>query len=396
MKKILTSMLLAALSIPAFSQITLDQTNYPPPTDTVALLNVYSQLTTPPAVGTSQTWDYSSLTLATGTPASNIFALVSGDPNFPAAQFISRNALKGLTAAVGYFFDTYYVIDATGAKAIGIHVPAKNYGLGAYTGNNNDTLYVLDNILYYPTTPRPIVAFPATTASAWQSSLRHVVNMQLTVAAASLNKAPMQQVFYYDRSDSVVGWGTLKLPVASGFNSNIPVLQDMVSQYCVDSIYVGGSPAPPSLTGAFGITQGQISGPKFDRILFYRAGSFNYQMMFNFTDNTFTTTGSVYVNTALPVATGINDINTDNAASAVYPNPVNGSNFSILLTGNAKPSGVHIQDMTGRIMDASSVTIDGDKLHVRMNNPLSAGLYIYTVVNADGKSIASGKITTAQ
>ncbi|MCW3127140.1 MAG: hypothetical protein JWO03_2798 [Bacteroidetes bacterium] len=399
MKKVLTSLFLAAAAIPAYCQITLDQTTYPLPTDSVRIVDVSSEVGAIPTSGSSQTWNYSSINTTSGTVYYNTYQAVSSDPDFPAAQFVVRDLVKGLTPSVGYKFDQYYTTTAAGSEMIGIHVPAQAYGLGAFTGNNSDTLYVLDNVIYYPATPRPVVAFPATGNSAWQSSLRHVVNMELSVSSASLNHTPMQQAFYFNRQDTVIGWGTLQLPAQAGFNTSIPILQDRITQYCLDSLYVGGSPAPPTLTSAFGITQGQASGPIYNRIVFYREGSFNYQMLFNFTDNTFSTlysNGGVYLNTELPVATGIDDINSSDLTSVIYPNPVTGTEFMIALTQNSKPAEIRIQDVAGRIIEKTLFTMNRDLMKVRLDGSLSDGIYIYSVRNAEGRSIATGKFCAAK
>lgn len=391
-------MLLAALGIPAFSQITLTQANYPLPADTVTLLDVTSQVTSNPSIGANQTWNYSALTLASATAYSNIYIPVSGDANFPAAQFYVHNVFKGLTSSLGYYIDQYYSITASGAQAIGFHVPAQAYGLGALTGNNSDTLYVLDNILYTPTNPRPVVAFPATAGSAWHSSVRYVVNMALTVSSASLNNTPLAQAFYFDRNDSVVGWGTLQLPAQAGFNTNIPVLQDMTTQYCLDSFYLNGSPAPTSITTAFGITQGQKTGPIYNRVELYRAGSFNYQMLFNYTDNTFSTlysNGGSYVNTQLPLSTGINDITADEW-SAAYPNPMNGRTFDIRMYAGTAVSAVIITDLSGRVADHITTANKDGIIHVQTNTTLADGLYIYKVLDANSNVVSTGKIVSAK
>lgn len=393
MKKALTNLCLAAVAIPAYCQITLDQTNYPQPPDSVRVVEVTNQVTSLPARGSNQTWNYSSL-----TPTAlyyNVYPAVSNDPDFPAAQFKTERLIKGLTPALGYFFDQYYEITASGAQAIGIHVPAQAYGLGLLTGNNTDTLYILDNMLYYPTTPRPIVAFPATGGSSWSSSLRHVVNMELTVSAASLNRTLMQQVFYLNRTDTVVGWGTLQLPALTGFNSNVPVLQDLISQYAVDSVYLGGSPAPTNLTNAFGITQGQITGPKYDRMVFYRAGEFNYQMMLNFKNNAFDSIISAFVNTALPQVTGINDVAAEKM-STVYPNPITGHQLFIQMNDASQAAKIELQDMTGRLLELVDVKNELKTIRIDMNEALPNGIYIYRVKDEKGNTLATGKVISAQ
>ena len=392
MKKTITTLCLAALSIPAFCQITLSQSNYPAPPATVPLQDISALVTSVPAIGTSQVWDYSTLTA--GTATSNSFVAVSGNSNFPTAQFY-RTMTKGLTSALGFYYDEYYAITASGAEAIGIHITPQSYGLGAMTGNNTDTLYVLDKYITFAPNARPLVAFPATIGSTWQSNLRVIADMQLTVSAYSLNKTPMQEVFYYQRLDTIVGWGTLKLPAQTGFNSNIPVLQDKLYQQCKDSFYLGGSPANSTVTNAFGITQGQVTGPSYIRLAFYRAGEFNYQMMLNMTDNTFSAVSSAFVNNNLPVATGINDIAQDGFATA-YPNPMSGRTFDIRTEVSAQVAAVSITDLSGREIEHISIANTSGIVHIETTATLADGLYIYSLIDAKGNMIAKGKILSVK
>jgi hypothetical protein len=397
MKKILTVLMLAAVAIPAYCQITLTQSNYPLPEDTVALMDVTSQVSAPPTMGANQTWNYTAFTAFAPT-AANVYIPVSSDPNFPNAQFYYHNLVKSLTSTLGYYFDQYYEITDTGAEVVGIHVYAQNYGLGALTGTATDTLYVLDNVITYPAGTRPAVQFPATAGSSWSSAPRNVVNMLLTVSAASLNQAPLQQAFYYDRADSVVGWGTLELPAATGYNSNVPVLEDKFTGYCVDSFYLNGSPAPTALLSGFGMTQGQQSGPTYNRIQLYRAGAFNYQMLFNYTDNTFTTlysTGGAYYSNNLPLATGISEIAAD-GLSTVYPNPMNGNAFDIKMATDAPVSTVSIEDLSGRVVASITAVNTGGTVHVQVASTLSDGMYLYRVLGSDGALLTMGKIASVK
>ncbi len=396
MKRTLTSLLLLTASLSAFSQIILTQSNMPVPPDTVPLLNVSSIVTTAPLSGSGQTWDYSTLNFSSATATFNEYVPVNNDPDFPTAQFVVRSNLKNLNAAVGYYMDQYYTINSNGVEMVGVHVPAQSYGLGTFTGNNSDTLYILDNILYYPATPRVIIGFPAANGSAWQTAIRHVVNMELSVSAASLNHTPMEHVFYYDRQDTVIGWGTLKLPAVSGYNTDLPVLQDRVIQYCVDSFYVGGSPAPAQLTTAFSMTQGQITGPKYNRVVMYREGAFNYQMLFNYTDNTFATLSSAYVSTMLPVATGISEAGADRV-SAAYPNPFDGKDLYVTITDkSANPTTANLYDMTGRLAAQAAVTTESGAAHIRIGTALCNGIYTYELTDATHSHIGTGRVVVAK
>lgn len=388
MKKIITTLFLGAIAIPGFCQLTLTQSNMPAPPATVSIQDMSSQVTTGPSMGSSQTWDYSSLTA--GTATGNTFVL-GGDANFPSAQFYTTQNLKNLTSALGYYFNAYYDITANGAEMVGIYVPAQNYGIGALTGTATDTLYVLANTITFAS-PRGIINFPATANSSWASSVRSVVNMTINSPGSGLSNTPMEHEFYWDRSDTIIGWGTLILPPQSGYHNSVSALQDQIVQFCQDSFYLGGSPAPSAITTAFGVVQGQKSGPSYNRISFYSAENFNYQMMFAY-DTTFTNVLAVYMNTALPAqGAGINEVSAADWSSAC-PNPMNGHSFDIHMSADAVVSAVSIMDLSGREVDHINVSNNAGTVRVQTDHTLSDGIYIYSVTGNDGSLLAKGRIT---
>ena len=396
MKKLFTNLVFLGIVFCAAAQtpITLTQSNYPAPTGTVPLENVTSQVTTAPAMGNNQIWDYSTLT--TGTSATNDYVAVSNNPNIPGAQFMLATYFKNITPQLGFYYDQYYAISSSGAYVVGIHVPAQAFGIGALTGTGTDSLYVLDTFINYSSsTARPVVTFPATAGSVWHTNnLKHMVNLELTYSRGQLTRFPIQQVFYFNRVDSIVGWGNLKLPAQSGYNNNVPVLQEKLQQYYVDSFFVGGSVAPSNLTTTFGITQGQITGATY-RLIYYRAAEYNYQMVVGFSDNTFTTPTVAFINDQLPVANGLNDLVSD-IASEVFPNPISGSHFLIKASSEIKSAIITVSDLAGRAIETVNPTVSGSTLDIHLSKPLSEGMYVYAIKDANGITLAKGKFTASK
>ncbi|MBS1685626.1 MAG: T9SS type A sorting domain-containing protein [Bacteroidetes bacterium] len=398
MKKLLTPLLLVTLVLQGYSQsaLTLTQSNVLIPTDTVYLNDVTGLIGSAPTFGTNATWNYTTVT--GGTPVSYNYIVLSNDPDFPTAQFKRTNYIKGLTPAVGFYFDQYFEINASGVQAIGMRIPAQQFGLGPFTGNSADSIFILGNVITY-SAPRNMVAFPATAGSSWASTVRCVANMELSVASASLNHAPLEEAFYFTRMDTVNGWGTLQEPPVSGYMSDLPVLAVKSAEYCVDSFYLNGSPAPSAVTTPFGITQGQVSGPENYREYLYTVGQFGYQMLYNYTDNTFGSlysTGGAYMNKSLPVATGISTIDALQLQSGVYPNPVTGTQFSIRSANTADAAEIRLYDLSGRLVQAvQPATYDG-RIGVTLTSSLADGMYTYTVSNKEGKIIDHGRFTSAK
>ncbi|MBL7802015.1 MAG: hypothetical protein JNL95_14955 [Chitinophagales bacterium] len=391
MKKLITNFAFLGCYVSAFSQIVLDQSNYPFPLASTPVAEITANVSSIPSRGAAQVWDYSTATPV--SPSTNDVTLLSGDPNFPDAQYKLTSLYKGLTSSLGYNFDQYYAITASGANAIGIHVPEQRYGLGALTGNTADSLIILDNIIYYPTDPRPLIAFPASMDSTWSSQRRNVVNMELTVASAGLSKASLQQAFYFLRLDSVIGYGILKLPPQTVFNSDVPVLQVKTLAACRDSFYLGGSPAPSALLSGFGMSQWQQSSPTSFRYNFYREGLNNYQMAVNFSSPLFTNMTTSFISTALPtLPTGITNEDAVGNNWSTYPNPVTENRFSVAMGKHCNVSAVILRDVSGRIIETVVPTNKGNILEVQMNNKLAEGFYWFSLQDDAAKIVSTGKI----
>lgn len=398
MKKIFTPLLLAMLASHSYGQsaLTLTQSNVLIPTDTFYLSDVTSQISSAPTFSANATWDYTAV--SGGTPASYNYVAVSGDPDFPTAQFKRTNYIKGLTPAVGFYFDQYFEINASGVQAIGMRIPVQQFGLGPFTGNSADSIYILGNVITY-SSPRNMVAFPATAGSSWASTIRCVANMELTVSSASLNHAPLDEAFYFTRTDTVNGWGVLQQAPVSGYVSNLPVLAVRNNEFCIDSFYLNGAPAPPAITTPFGITQGQTSGPQNYREYFYIEGQFGYQMLFNYTDNTFSTlygTGGAYLSKKLPVATGISTIDQVPSQIGAYPNPVSGTTFSIYCSDPSAVAQVSLYDMSGRMVQAVQPAVYDGRVEVVLPKALADGMYTYAINGKDGKIMTHGKLTAVK
>jgi len=393
MKKIFTILTLAALAMPAYSQITLTESDCPVPTDTAYFIGLPAGSYFSPSAGANQAWGYDTLNLSGATTYPLALVPDAGDPVFTSAQFSEPGGFKNLTSALGYYITDYFDVTASGTQDIGTEAPEQHFGIGALTGNAADSLIVLDSKDYYPSSPRVIFPFPVTASTSWSSVTRHVVNMTLTVTSQSLNNAPLTHVFYYYRHDSIIGWGKFNAPSGSGTSGNLDVLMDRQAQYSVDSFYLNGSPAPAQLLSAFGLTQGGQPGPFYYRDYFLRSGSWTEAIEFLYTDNTYTTQNGAYLNKNLPVSTGINSIAAGRFSSAC-PNPMNGNAFDIRMDANTQVSSVTIQDISGRVADQIAVVNNGGTVHVQTHSTLPDGLYIYSVTGTDGNVITKGKATS--
>lgn len=395
MRKTFTTLALTAAVMQAYCQspLTLTQSNFPMATDSITSVDVSTQVTAAPAVGANQTWNYSNLNVATASQYTYAYPAVHNDPFYTGAQFSGVAYYKSLNSQYGYNYNSYFANTAQGNVDLGLEVPEMHIGLGTVTGNNNDSLIIEHTREYYPSAPRVLVAFPATAGSAWHSVVRHVVQMRLTVNAASVVNAPMEHVFYVDRRDTVVGWGSLTMPAGSGTNGTVDVIEERSTSLTTDSFYLNGNPAPVTLTGAFGLTQGGRTAASY-RENFYTSGSWSAPLFVNF-DSTYTTPTSAYISKNKSIANGIRDVAAD-MSGTVYPNPVSGLSFSIAAPQAMDATMIAIQDISGRNVVSQSINTTNGTIFVQLNQGLANGMYLYSLLDAKGKIVSNGKFVAAK
>jgi uncharacterized repeat protein (TIGR03803 family) len=96
----------------------------------------------------------------------------------------------------------------------------------------------------------------------------------------------------------------------------------------------------------------------------------------------------------IPQSVGIKPITTE--VSSVFPNPITSNNFDIRMTENTLAIAISLEDISGRIIDYIQTSNTGVLVHVQTTNKLSAGLYIYNVIGADGYVVSKGKVVAVR
>ena len=288
--------------------------------------------------------------------------------------------VKNLTPTLGYYIDNEFDFNANGVYDKGIYVGAQAYSLGQFTGNAQDSL-TFPNQGAILQNGRQIMKFPATYTSAWASKSRRIVDFKLTVAAAGLNKTPCQHVYTIFRSDTIVGWG--KLRVYSNGASSIPydVLINRTVQYTVDSFFVGGAPAPPTLLAAFGITQGQQTAPIY-RYTAFREGNSTQLAVINYSNSSFTTPTAFFFDTNNLTTSAVSAPEQHDFSTLLFPNPSPAGVINLQITGNIPTiSAYEILDNLGRSVQSGAANGDNGLLQVQLKSDISAGAYLLHVLD---------------
>ena len=374
MKKISTLLVACLFAITSWGQVpfTITADNYPIfGTQNFDGANMANS--NPLIPSSNGNWDMSAY--HSGTTASIDYPIEMLQFFVSAGVDVYRTSVKGLTPALGYLIDSEFDFNDTGVFDKGLYVGAQSYSLAPFTGNTLDSLtFPLQGYLY--PVGRQLMAFPATYQSKWQTESRREVDFNLTVMAAGLNKTPSKHVFTYFRTDTIIGWG--KLRVYSNGAASVPydVLIDRTIQSVVDSFFVGGAPAPPALLAAFGITQGQRLDDLY-RYNAFREGNSTPLVIINYTDNNFSTPLDLYVDTDNLTTTSVGGPSQLDFATMVFPNPSNSGALNLQFAGNAPEHNFYeILNLEGRIVQSGLANLDAGLLQIQLNSQIPNGNYL--------------------
>lgn len=382
MKKLInTSILMLCLGMFAYGQVSITLNNFPREasfTDSVMFLP-NGQNVAVPSLGVNQEWDYSGL--GTATLYEFEYEDASSDADFTNA-FNKRDMTLSFQGMYIYG-EEYYALDANSWISLGVKTEAAAYSISSISGGANDTLAFPAYIDDF-TGKRTFLEFPMTYQSAWVSEQKETLPFELTVAAASLQKAPGQRVQIQSESREVVGYGKLTIPdVAGNPSEEINVLLIESNFKLVDSFYLYGSPAPANLLTTFGLTQGMTDSAK--TYFFYKPDFGDPVAVIKVNLATGKAKNVEYRPSAAktPQATSITELNKkDNMF--VYPNPVNAGQ-SIIMKFNEMIDMAQLSfiDIAGREVHRINMDIQSGFTSVETPS-IAPGIYIMRVNDQDG------------
>lgn len=381
MKTLVPFLAIGLLSTAAQAQITITQSNFPATTATVESYQGAS-LTglARPGTGANQTWNYSGATLA-GPVTTATYIAAPANAAFPTATRAYNYQTAFGPATVNGI--EYQSLNANGLQDLGFVLPVQRFSLTALTGGTNDSLVIPAQTNSYASSANYVVKFPLTTGSRQVNTYRGVATGLLTVQLLGFNRQPMRVVQRVTRVDSVAGWGTIRVPAATGGGATaaIPVLLRRSRFIEVDSVYQGNQPAPAFLLAIFGINQGQVTTTFFDR--FYRENSSQPLASFGYSDRTFQTlTGASFSREANLVTTTRGSLATQAGGLLAYPNPSLDGQLTVAL-GNAQqqPVQLTVRDLRGRRLRVAAATTGQPTDALR---GLAAGTYVVDVQDRSG------------
>lgn len=224
--------------------------------------------------------------LGEGEP-DNMNYYTESDPFFTSAGLsVARKLSKNFVNGFVYLYSSVLAFPGDGVYEAGIKVPEQSYPLTSFTGNTADYIYIPEQH-YIPDDAKKIIEFPMQEGSNWSSESRRSTNFTLTVESYGLKNVPAQHVWTVYREEKIIGHGKIRVYHSDGPSEYYDVLKSEITEYAIDSFYLGGKPAPEALLKAFGAEQGQKITID-NRVNFYRKGHFNYLFSLYFGANPLT------------------------------------------------------------------------------------------------------------
>lgn len=381
MKKLFTLTALTAATLTAQAQITINQsdyTGYTPTTDT--FIDVSGVNVQPAANGS---WDLSAVAFQ-GSPYT-VAKTPYTNPAMPGVSFYTTG---------GYSFGTYnytaafgYGIFPTGFHRVGEAITRQAYALANLTFNPADSVIFPAQVVMY-SSPRRFLAFPMTMGTNWVSDYTFSTNFELSVAAYMLNHAPCARKSHLVQTDSVKGWGKMRIKNLNGNASGwMDVLAVKTAITVSDSFFLNGVAAPAQMLGAFGMSQGQTSSGY--RIAYYRAGETESVLLETYKSAAYDTVSaaSVHQSRLAPGSTAVGNVVLEEEYS-IYPNPAAGGAIHIAA---AEATGNHIwayqlTDIAGRKVAAGTFMMTAGKATLHTGATATGLHYLHLV--KDGVTVA--------
>ena len=234
--------------------------------------------------------------------------------------------------------------------------------------------------------------------TAWSSTNRIATNFLLKVGLFGLNNAPGQNIRIVTNTDSIIGWGTLKLKNPSGGAAlSFNVLMNRTATFAVDSFYLGGAPAPSALLGAFGLTQGQ----RDTSIGYTFTGTgFKASQLYIDLNNSETRINNLFraVLPSLGLNTKLSSLADMEVAASVFPNP---TTEGVTFEFDKKSEGtwrVFVYNEAGQIFRNDNVNAPIGKVQhtVKFENGSPNGVYFYQIIDEDALIRKTGKVVLSK
>jgi len=342
-----------------------------------------------PKNGKNISWDYSGLLKDTGFSES--YQFVFHNPFSQSKLALTDTGIHEFLTSSNFFSGTdFFDEDSNGFYFSGASVAEQGLSLKNYFNNSADSIYIpeQDDSLRLD-----LINFPSIFGKGHHEKTIKSLFFFWTVKSANMDSAISFKTTYYSVSDTVTGWGTLRVPVAGKKSIAYTVLLIQRKVVTIDSYFVNGSPANKFFLIAFGMVQGQsiVDCNEY----FYRTGHQEPLLAIGFgTDTSYSAPLSVSWSTdSITQQAGINTNDPDNINFSLYPNPVNANqvNWS-LAKANGGQWQILVLNSLGQVFRSETIEGNGTINQSFDISGAKAGLYFVAVLDENGQLLGNSKL----
>lgn len=359
----------------SFSQVVIHKADFQLESsyETSSLLEYKANLQ-PPSNGDNQTWDLTNLN------ATHVIDEEYKDASSDEFFTNATNYKETVYLLNDFIIESkdFFVADEQGYSKIGRRLTEVEFPIVQITGGANDKLKVnggnvpFDNRLDY-------IKFPLEYENTWTGGYNRVTNFELTVEGFGLNETPGVLISYITETRTVVGSGKLTLPNKDGGVMTIDALLIEVNNTEVDSVFLGGKPAPPQLMTAFNLTQGQTDSENY--YVYYSPGYTQSVASYDITG------GFISYSVLASVSTSVESdmLNLSN----IYPNPVKSGSMLNISNTKFNISNIVLVDQSGKIVLENEISGNSN---LSIPNTVTSGAYLLNSYDSNGTIISTNKI----
>jgi Secretion system C-terminal sorting domain len=271
---------------------------------------------------------------------------------FPSATHTTRNVVEYLTLFDFIFLDEVQSLTNNYYGTIGMHLSKTNFPLADLPFVPNDSLNFPEQDIIF-SAPFKKITFPCTQNTLIQpkTTVQRELKAFVSYDILGIKNEKLVRRSYDTRSDTVVGWGKIKLPVV---NKELDVLMVKAYNTVIDSFIYKDSVSTKRLVYGLGAVQGRMT--KSSKILFYTPTALLPVLRLGFSGHDFKNiTGAVFDLGSL--TTAVDEVKPD--VFRIYPNPIAQNQLLHIENEAGQDNLLEIFDITGKSVKRVYLPFDG-------------------------------------
>ena len=342
-----------------------------------------------PKADTNHAWNYGKLSYLANADIDyilNPFVSFSGSNLAIATVGAVEQLTSNCQIPANYVFDE----DTLSIYQAGEYISGQNFSLYNYFSNTKDSLYVPKQSDYCRLN---ILNFPTKAKSVHKKNSVRSLTFSITVTSEGYKKAPGVKNTYFSVKDTVMGWGSLRVPSTDKNSIPYDVLLIKRKTITIDSVFINKKVPMPIYLTALGIIQGKKT-TTYEQF-FYRAGFVNPIMAINYgNDSTCTNPTTIFYITD-SIKSGVRlDANSIEENLSIYPNPSNGRFSCKIAKSSLLPWKLIMTNTLGQTIKIETINGTGElsqELDLE-NLHCIEGIYYLNIVDENGQTAGFGKI----